>query len=182
MQLEFASAGKAFANTGVASMPSAAWQATTNRLAVQCVQCSDEQHSVAACLALACNYGLRGFQKKCRTFFLDNMDDLASCTAGQKDKAAFTKQLAEQLAAPQLAQLLVSVLQAHRQGLNALAGLAGSLLEVWEEEYCELQQANGKLEDLKESVQQALLKRRDCVGGEIQLTPSRSYPLPFTYP
>jgi hypothetical protein len=49
--------------------------------------------------------------------------------------AAITKQLANG-ATPQLAELLVSVLMAHRRELNGLvvAGLGKRLLHIWETE------------------------------------------------
>lgn len=75
-------------------------------------RCSDKQHSVTACLALACDYALDSFFMKCRTFFLDNLDTLSrSDTAG---RAALQAQLADGGTAPQLADLLVSVLSTKR--------------------------------------------------------------------
>ena len=63
---------------------------------------------MAACPALACNYGLDSFYRKCRTFFLKNLDQLSR--SSKEGKALLQSQLADGGEAPQLAELLVSVL------------------------------------------------------------------------
>jgi hypothetical protein len=56
-------------------------------------RCRDEQHSVAACLALACDYELDKFFMKCRTFFLENLDTLSR--SDKEGRTALQAQLAD---------------------------------------------------------------------------------------
>ena len=66
---------------------------------------------MAACLGLACNYGLADFQQKCRTFFLENMGASMNhwVTANHPYRAILTKQLAEGMPAVVAELLLDSI-------------------------------------------------------------------------
>lgn len=147
--------------------------------AATCVLCSDRQHGVIACLALAGEYGLASFEHKCRTFCLEQLDWAAHCC--QAGRATLTKQLGEQLAAPQLAELLMDVVEARRQELNELAKLAISLLEEFETQMKFSALADHSVEDCLSIVRDNLFNREDCdwENEEFYLTADHSYPLPF---
>ena len=65
---------------------------------------------MAAWLALACNYGLDSFYRKCHAFFLENLHTLSRST--KESEALLQSQLTDGMEALQLAELLVSVLGA----------------------------------------------------------------------
>ena len=140
---------------------------------------SNRQHGVIACLALAGEYGLQAFEHKCRTFCLENLDWAASCS--QAGRATLTKQLGEQLAAPQLAEMLMDVVQARRQELNELAKLAISLLGEFETQMKFSALADHSVEECLSIVRDSLLMRDDCdsENEEFYLTANHSYPVPF---
>jgi hypothetical protein len=143
------------------------------------LQCSEKQRSVAANLALAWDCGLAEFQKKC-TFFLEKMDDLANLKGDAS--AALTMQLGDGVPAPQLAQLVVSMLQARQQQLDRLAEKAQALLGVWESECFDFQAEDGgsaAVTELVENVRTTLYQREDCGDESIYPTANCSYGLPF---
>lgn len=153
----------------------------TDPLAVPCAQCSYGQRSVAACLELACNYGLAEFQKKCCNFFLENLDDLPAWEPAEApQRAAFTQQLADAVPAP-VAELLLGLIGKHREQLIATGRKACEILGLWHAEFLAMEKhiaenpmlyASAAMQDLKARLAQALYLRPDCVHGKIALAPT----------
>ena len=126
-----------------------------------CVHCSAAEHNVASCLGLA-------FEKKCRAFFLDHVGELASMEGDERAEIALN--LSEGLPPPQLVELLMDGLRVQQARLTAAARKAQDLLAVWQlAAYDTRSSQNQSFEMLKAKVRDAMLARRDCVGGAIQL-------------
>ena len=180
------------ADPGAAATPTAAWRATDRPTG--CALCSDGQRSVAACLELACNYGLAEFQKKCCNFFLENLDDLPVWEPAEApQRAAFTQQLADAVPAP-VAELLLGMIGKHREQLIATGRKACEIMGLWHAEFLAVEKhiaenpmlyASTAMQDLKARLAQALYLRPDCVHGKIALAPTPcqecaySVPVPF---